>query len=164
MRGTHFLVDGHKKDLPHITCIFHLFKYMQSRIFLVSAILHHISLLKLLPKSYFKISTFQPNFLCSSSFKTQKSYSQRLVFNEEQKSNPYVLTSLRKDDTKTTKQFSFFSFTNKLLQQVDIFYSKNMAQLLLSSNMNPTVLFVMPNSKLLYWFSSFVEYKITFKG
>ena len=36
--------------------------------FLVSAILHHISLLILLPKSYFKISTFQPNFLCSSSF------------------------------------------------------------------------------------------------
>ena len=40
--------------------------------FLVSAILHHISLLRLLPKSYFKISTFQPNFLCSSSFKTLK--------------------------------------------------------------------------------------------
>jgi len=30
--------------------------------FLVSVILHHISLLRLLPKSYFKISTFQPNF------------------------------------------------------------------------------------------------------
>ena len=28
-----------------------------------------MSLLRLLPKSYFKISTFQPNFLCSSSFK-----------------------------------------------------------------------------------------------
>jgi len=37
----------------------------------VSAILHHISLLRMLPKSYFKISTFQPNFLCSSSFNSQ---------------------------------------------------------------------------------------------
>jgi len=36
---------------------------------LVSAILHHISLLRLLPNSYFKISTFQPNFQCSCSFK-----------------------------------------------------------------------------------------------
>jgi len=26
--GNHFLVHGHKKDLPHITCIFHLFKYV----------------------------------------------------------------------------------------------------------------------------------------
>ena len=42
---------------------------IRSQIFLcVSAILHHISLLRLLPKSHFKISTFQPNFLCSSSF------------------------------------------------------------------------------------------------
>ena len=40
-----------------------------SQFFLVSAILHHISLLTLLPKSYFKISTFQRNFLCSNSFK-----------------------------------------------------------------------------------------------
>jgi len=40
-----------------------------SQFFFVSAILHHISLLRLLPKSYFKISTFKPNFLCSSSFK-----------------------------------------------------------------------------------------------
>jgi len=68
MRGNHFLVHGHKKDLPHSTCIFHLLKYVV-KYFLVSAILHHISLLKLLPKSYFKISTLQPNFLCSSSFK-----------------------------------------------------------------------------------------------
>ena len=67
MRGNHFLVHGHKKDLPRITCIFHLLKYVV-KFFLVSAILHHISLLRLLPKSYFKISTFQPNFLCSSSF------------------------------------------------------------------------------------------------
>jgi len=42
-----------------------------SHTFLVSAILHHILLLRRLPKSYLKIdlSTFQPNFLCSSSFK-----------------------------------------------------------------------------------------------
>jgi len=37
--------------------------------YLVSAILHHNSLLRLSPKSYLKISTFQPNFLCSSYFK-----------------------------------------------------------------------------------------------
>jgi len=67
MRGYHFLVHGHKKDLPYITCIFHLLKYVVN--FLMSAILHHISLLRLLPKSYFKISTFQHNCLCSSSFK-----------------------------------------------------------------------------------------------
>jgi len=35
----------------------------------VSAILHYISLLRLLPELHFKISTFQPIFLCSSSFK-----------------------------------------------------------------------------------------------
>jgi len=68
MRGNHFLVHGHKKDLPHITCIFHLLKYV-IKLFLVSSILHHISSLFLLSKSYFKLSTFQPNFLCSSSFK-----------------------------------------------------------------------------------------------
>ena len=39
-----------------------------SQYFLIVSHLHHISYLKLLPKSYFKISTFQPNFLCSSSF------------------------------------------------------------------------------------------------
>jgi len=61
MRGNHFLVHGHKKHLPHIKCIFHFFKYVV-KTFLVSAILHYISLLRLLPKSYFKISTFQPNF------------------------------------------------------------------------------------------------------
>jgi len=48
--------------------VFVILKYVVN-IFLVSAILYHISLLRLLPKSYFKISTFQPNFLCSSSFK-----------------------------------------------------------------------------------------------
>ena len=67
MRGNHFLVHGHKKDLPHITCIYHLFKF-DVNIVLVSAILHHISLPRLLLKTYFKISTFQPNFLCSSAF------------------------------------------------------------------------------------------------
>ena len=73
MKGNHFLVNGHKKDLPHITCIFHLWKYVVKH-FLVSAILHLISLLTLLPKSYFKISTFQPNFLCSSSFNVTHIY------------------------------------------------------------------------------------------
>ena len=69
IRGNHFLVHGHKTDIPHITCIFHLLKFLIcSQFILVSAILHHISLLRLLSKSYFKI-TFQPNFLCSSSFK-----------------------------------------------------------------------------------------------
>jgi len=68
IRGNHFLVHGHKKDLPHITYIFHLLKYVV-KYFLVSAFLHHIYLLTLIPKSYFKISTFQPNFLCSSSLK-----------------------------------------------------------------------------------------------
>jgi len=68
MRRNHFLVHGHKKNLPHITCIFHLLKY-EVKMFSVSVILHHISLLRFLPKSYFKMSTFQPNFLCSSSLK-----------------------------------------------------------------------------------------------
>jgi len=48
------------------------FKICSQITFLVSAVLHHISLLRLLPKSYFKISTFQPNFLCSSSFNVRK--------------------------------------------------------------------------------------------
>jgi len=55
MRGNHCLVHGHKKDLPRITCIFHLFKYVVRHIFSVS----DISLLRLLPKSYFKISSFK---------------------------------------------------------------------------------------------------------
>jgi len=71
MRGNPFLAHGHKKDLPHFTCIFYLLKYVV-KIFLVSAILHRISLQRLLPKSYFKVSTFQPNFLCSSSFKGKR--------------------------------------------------------------------------------------------
>jgi len=32
MRGNHFLVHGHKKDLPHITCIFHFLNVSQSDI------------------------------------------------------------------------------------------------------------------------------------
>ena len=59
MRGNHFLVHGHKKNLPHITCIFHLLKYVV-KFCLMSAILHHISSLRLLPKSYFKISALAP--------------------------------------------------------------------------------------------------------
>jgi len=55
------------------TCIFHLFKYVFIFL-LVSAILHHISLLIFLPKSYLKISTFQPNFLWSSSFLHKMNY------------------------------------------------------------------------------------------
>jgi len=78
MRENHFLVHEHKKDFPHITCNFHLLKYVV-KMLLVSAILHHIFLLRLLPKSYFKISTFQPNFLCSSSFKKIK----QIPFNPE---------------------------------------------------------------------------------
>jgi len=54
--GKLFSCPRKKKDLPHITCVFHLLKYVVK--FFVSAILHHISLLRLLPKLYFKISTF----------------------------------------------------------------------------------------------------------
>ena len=68
MRGTQFLVHGHMEDLPHITCMHLLSFKICSQFLFVSAILHHISLLRLLPKSYFKISTFQPTFLCFSSF------------------------------------------------------------------------------------------------
>ena len=61
-------------DTKRIYLILHaifIFLNIQSRMFLVSAILHHISLLRLQPKSYIKIRTFQPNFLCSSSFKLE---------------------------------------------------------------------------------------------
>jgi len=87
VRGNLFLVHGHKQDLPYITCIFHLFKYVV-KFFLVSAIFHHISLLRLLPKSYFKINTFQPNSLCSSYFNftiltisTENLYKNHIVMN-----------------------------------------------------------------------------------
>jgi len=41
---------------------FSSFKICSQFFSIVSAILHHISLLRLLPKSYFKISTFNPIF------------------------------------------------------------------------------------------------------
>ena len=41
MRGNHFLVHGHKKDLPPITCIFHLLKYVVKICFSVSHITLH---------------------------------------------------------------------------------------------------------------------------
>jgi len=63
------LSDETIKGFLHSTCIFHQLKYVVKKKVLVSAILHHISLLRHLPKSYFKISTFQPNVLCSISLK-----------------------------------------------------------------------------------------------
>ena len=51
---------------------FSAFKICSQNFFKVSAILHHISLLRLLPNPYFKIGTLQPNFLCSSSFNLVK--------------------------------------------------------------------------------------------
>ena len=48
---------------------FSSFKICSQILFSVSHF-RHISLPRLLPKSYFKISTFRPNFLCSSSFKS----------------------------------------------------------------------------------------------
>jgi len=41
MRGNHFLVHGHKKDLPHITCIFHHLKYVVKTFFSVSDFTSH---------------------------------------------------------------------------------------------------------------------------
>jgi len=41
MMGTHFLVHGHKKDLPHITCIFHLLKYIVKHFFSVRHFTSH---------------------------------------------------------------------------------------------------------------------------
>ena len=70
MMGNHFLVNGHKKDLPYITCTFLLLKYVVT--FFVSAISHHISLGRLLPKSYFKISTFNPIFCALAPLKLTK--------------------------------------------------------------------------------------------
>jgi len=67
MRENHFLVHG-KKGFTSYYMHFSSFKIC-SQTFLGSANFHHISLLRLLPKSYFKKITFQPNFLCSSSFK-----------------------------------------------------------------------------------------------
>ena len=67
MRGNHFLVHGHKKDLPHIICMFDLLKYVVN-FFSVSHFTSHFFAKTLIPKSYFKINTFQPNFLCSFKF------------------------------------------------------------------------------------------------
>jgi len=41
MRGNHFLVHGHKKDFPHITCIFYLLKYVVKDFFSVSHFTSH---------------------------------------------------------------------------------------------------------------------------
>ena len=65
-RENHFRVHGHTKDLPHNTCIFHVFKYVVN--FSVSHFTSHF-FAKTLNLIIFKVSTFQPNFLCSSSFK-----------------------------------------------------------------------------------------------
>jgi len=92
MRGNHVRVHGHKKDLLYITCIFHVFKYVV-KLFLVSAILHHISLPRLLPKSCFKISFFQSNFLCSSFFNNVLVLVNVMIFNHTTTA-PYSATIL----------------------------------------------------------------------
>jgi len=96
MRGNHFLVHGHKKDLPQITCIFHLLKYVVKNV-LMSAILHHISLQRILPKSHFRKNTFQPNFLCSSSFKVGFAQRILIVLGECSIEKLTMLTSYSKD-------------------------------------------------------------------
>jgi len=68
--GNSFSCPRTQKGFTSYYMHFPSFNICSQQLFLVSAILHHISLLRLLPKSYFKISTFQPNFLCSSSFNT----------------------------------------------------------------------------------------------
>ena len=68
MRGTSFSCPRTQNRFTSYYMHFSPFKIC-SQFSLVSAILHYISLLRLLPKSYFNINTFQPNFLCSSSFK-----------------------------------------------------------------------------------------------
>jgi len=67
--GKSFSCPRTQKGLTSYYMHFSSFKICNFKTFLVSAILHYISLLRLLPKSYFKICTFQPNFLCSGSFK-----------------------------------------------------------------------------------------------
>jgi len=52
MRGNHFLVHGHKKDLPHNTCIFHLLKYVVKIIFSVSHFTSHFFAKTLKPRSH----------------------------------------------------------------------------------------------------------------
>jgi len=70
--GKSFSCPRTQKGFTSYNMHFSSFKICRSSQFsLVSAILHHISLLRLLPKSYFKISTFQTQFLCSNSFFTR---------------------------------------------------------------------------------------------
>ena len=81
---------------------FFIFLNMKSKLFLVSAILHHISVLRLLPKSYFKISTFQPNCLCSSSIKgtrvksfgSESTYLTQLFIHQSQHYAIYITNKL----------------------------------------------------------------------
>jgi len=42
MRGNHFLVHGHKKDLPYISRIFHLSKYVVKKVFSVGSFTSHV--------------------------------------------------------------------------------------------------------------------------
>ena len=119
MRGNHFLIQGHKKDLPQITCIFLSYLiHVCSKKNLVSAILHHFSLLRLLPKSYFKISTFQPNFLCSSSFKigSSKHIQTRRVRSETKKAclAPYVTGFPQRWEIEIPWLFPDFSLTKTI--------------------------------------------------
>jgi len=65
--GKSFSCPRTQKGFPPYYMHFSSFKIC-SQFVSVSVILHHIPLLRLLPKSYFMISTFQPNYLCSSSF------------------------------------------------------------------------------------------------
>jgi len=41
MRGNHVRVQGHKKNLPHITFIFHVFKYVVKIYFSISHFTSH---------------------------------------------------------------------------------------------------------------------------
>ena len=102
MRGNHFLVHGHKKDLPYITCIFHLLKYVV-KICLVSAILHHISLLRLLPKSYFFKVLFNPIFCALAPLKLDFLSNQKsgdsLSFSYYLPLQQHVLSNLKKNSS-----------------------------------------------------------------
>jgi len=76
---------------------FFILKYMYVVTFFVSAISHHISLLRLLPKSYFKISTFQPNVLCSCSFKNILICKTQCIYSEVKFSRVYIKWCKRYD-------------------------------------------------------------------
>ena len=116
MSGNPFLVHGHKKhkkDLPHITCIFHLFKYVVKKCFSV-AIFHHIFLLRLLPKSYFKISPFQPNFLCSNYFKILRlKKSEGHIINKNNCHKSYQQKSLNQYEKPSQLSCLFFHSQNR---------------------------------------------------